>query len=210
MRIVIIGAGGHGKVVLESALTCHALTVLGFVDEHRRFDELFGFPVFSSLEEVQDGNSDRAGGFIIGFGGLKTMRLRETRYTEFASMHLTPTSVIHEGATISRSATVSAGTFASAGTVVNASAQIGENVILNTGCIVEHDCIVGSHSHIAPRAVLLGAVTVGVRSFVGAGAVVLPGISIGDDAIIGAGSTVVENVASGKTVMGSPARPKRA
>ena len=93
--------------------------------------------------------------------------------------------------------------------IINPRVVIKENVILNTGCVVEHDCFVGAHSHIAPRAVLCGAVRVGEETHIGAGAVVLQGIKIGSRCVIGAGAVVTKNVDDGNTVFGNPASERR-
>jgi acetyltransferase EpsM len=89
---------------------------------------------------------------------------------------------------------------------VNALVTIGKNVILNTGCIIEHECILEDAVHIAPGAVLAGAVCVGERTFIGANSVVKQNIIIGKDATIGAGSVLITNVLDNEIWVGNPAK----
>lgn len=85
--------------------------------------------------------------------------------------------------------------------VINPGANVMYNAIINTGAIIEHDSVIGPHSHIAPGAVLCGAVSVGKCVHVGANATVLPGVVIGDDSVIGAGVVVRRDVKPGETAL---------
>lgn len=199
--LVIIGAGGHGKVVADTALEMGAFNTISFVDAR--------YPSLTSqlgLNVVGDDDSipalvSKSRSFVIAIGDN---RLREQFYQKLISLGANFARIIHPDATVSRFAEVLYGTVVFAGARINASAQIGQNVIVNTGAIIEHDCQIGSHSHIAPGAVMTGASEVGEMCLVGTGAVVLPGTVIGHDSIIGAGAVVNRNVPDGVTAKGIP------
>lgn len=209
-RILIWGAGGHGKVVADLVRAAGG-TVAGYADrdpaKHGVVAEPGGGRVVISetdlLALLDAGGVLPCGATAVVLGlGDNGARLR-------AATHLGPRlapALVHPAATVSPSATLGAGTVVFAGAVVNAAATVGSAVVINTGAIVEHDCVVGDGAHIAPGSVLTGGVHVGRSALVGARAVVLPGISIADDALVGAGAVVAGDVPAGAVVAGVPAR----
>jgi sugar O-acyltransferase (sialic acid O-acetyltransferase NeuD family) len=196
MRLLVIGAGGHAKVVVSAAVEA-GWEIAGIVDESGSRTELMALPV------VPDASGIDADAFVIAIGDN---RLRAERFAHYQASGMPAAAVLHPRATIDPSATIGPGTVAFAGVVVNAEANIGENVILNTGCTVDHDCAIGAHAHVSPGVNLCGGVTVGEGTLVGVGACAVPLARVGAWAIVGAGSTVIEPVADGVTAVGSPAR----
>lgn len=203
--LLILGAGGHGKVVADIARSA-GWTVVGFVDTDASkvgtevIDDLTVVMSQDELvEKLEDDNLRHAVTFAFGnnTGRLKLLGM-------FAAAH-TPT-LIHATASISPSAALGAGTQVSPQAVVHPMAIVGEAVILNTGCIVEHDCHIHDGVHISPGAVLAGGVTVGARTWIGANATIINNISIGHDVTIGAGTVVIRDVPDGVTVVGNPGR----
>lgn len=196
MRLLIIGAGGHAKVVASAAVE-FGWEIAGIVDESGECTELMGLPVLRSTDGIE------ADGFVVAIGDNK---LRAERFAHYLSAGLTPAAVFHPDAIIDASATIGAGTVVFAGVVVNAEANIGENVILNTGCTVDHDCVIGAHAHIGPGASLCGGVRIGEGTLVGVGSCAIPRSSIGSWSIVGAGSAVISDIGDGVVAAGSPAR----
>ncbi len=196
MRLLVIGAGGHAKVVVSAAIEA-GWDIAGIVDESGRRTELMGLPVTSDAASVE------ADAFVVAIGDN---RVRAERFAHYHSLGMTAAAILHPRATLDPSARIGAGTVAFAGAVVNADAEIGENVILNTGCTIDHDCVIGSHTHIAPGVNLSGGVTVGEGALLGVGSCAIPLASVGAWAVVGAGSTVIDPVGDGVTAAGSPAR----
>jgi sugar O-acyltransferase (sialic acid O-acetyltransferase NeuD family) len=198
--IFLVGAGGHGKVVLD------ALLQSGVVSERIRVTDnnsalldkdFLGFRI--SVPAVQAGA--RAAFFHVAIGNGA---IRQRVYEELQALGSQPLTVMHPTAVISRFSAIGPASFVAARTVIGPAADIGRGVIINHGAVIDHDCVIGQFAHIAPNATLGGAVKVGARVLIGAGANVLPGVSIGDDAVIGAGAAVIRDVPGGVTVVGMP------
>lgn len=204
--IIIIGAGGHARVVAD-ALLLAGERVIGFADsdpeKHGR--RIFGVPVLGddgilarySAESVLLAN---------GIGGTGTGNVRVVVQQELQSRGWRFASVRHPRAIVSPFATLAAGTQLFAASVVQAGAELGEGCVVNTAGVVEHDVRLGAWTHVAPRALVCGDVMIGRRCHVGAGAVVRQGLSIGDDTVIGAGAVVLRDSAGGGMLIGVPAR----
>lgn len=204
MKIIILGAGGHAKVVWDVVLSSALpeCELIGFADDNpsRTGATVMGLPVFGSLDTLALPRDVRV---VMGIGDNAARRRQFEQATSLGYGCLT---VVHSRAVIGRGCTIGAGVVVMANVVVNSDARIEDNVILNTACSVDHDCRIGAHSHIAPGVSMAGGVTVGEDTLVGIGAAVVPGVSIGAGSIIGAGSVVTHDVESGCVVVGVPAR----
>lgn len=207
-RFLVLGAGGHGRVVVDLIQACGG-RVVGFVDRDRTKvgQRVDGIPVAldeeSLLGRLRTGDlPDGAEALALGIG---------SNAARAAKLGMLPPSrfpvLVHPMAAVSPSSRMGPGTVVLATAVVNPSARLGSGVIVNSGAIVEHDCVLGDAVHVSPGAVLAGGVQVGARSWVGAGATVIEGVRVGEGAIVGAGAAVVRDVPDGTTVVGVPARP---
>ncbi|HEX6164798.1 MAG TPA: acetyltransferase [Vicinamibacterales bacterium] len=195
IKAVVLGDGGHAKVVREILQVNPEVEVCRYLAAGE--DDLL-----PSL--IKDGVTHA----LIAVGSTSSTAARQALFDRVTALGLEMLTATHPSAVISPSASIGAGTAIMAGVIVNAAARIGANVILNTAAIVEHDVIVGDHCHIAPGAIIGGGVTIGAGSHVGIGAVVRQGQRIGSHAVIGAGAVVVSDVPDGETVVGVPARPR--
>ncbi len=206
-RVVILGAGGHGRVVLDILLQTRHHEIIGFLDSNadiqgRRID---GVPVLGGISDLEDiAQSVGIDGVIIAIGDNGTRR-GLARRIEQAGIPLI--SAVHPSATIAHNATIGRNVVIAAGVVVCANCQIGDSVILNTGCIIDHQTMIGEGSHICPGVRIAGRVKVEPGVFVGIGATVIPKVTLGCESIIGAGTVVLEDVLPMATVVGVPGRP---
>lgn len=205
-RLLIIGAGGHGRVVLDILVQARVHSVVGFVDNNadihgRRVD---GFPVLGAVGDLAClRNRHEADAAIVAIGD-NGVRRGIARELEAVGVELV--NAIHPTATVANNATLGRNAVVAAGVVVCAHCQIGDSVILNTGCIIDHQTMIGEGTHICPGVRIAGRVKVESGVFVGVGATVVPRVTLGCEAIIGAGAVVVEDVAPLSTVVGVPAR----
>lgn len=203
-RVVVLGAGGHGKVVADVALSGGA-EVVAFLDDSpaKVGSRIWDIPVISWEAFVASAAANGAA-FALGIGDNAA---RERAAQRVRSRGLALATLVHPAAAIARTAKLSAGTVVMAGAAVNPDAVIGEGCIVNTGAVVEHDCVLGAFAHLSPNVALGGGVAVGARTHLGLGAVALPLVRIGADVRVGAGAVVHRDVPDGLTVVGVPARP---
>jgi sugar O-acyltransferase (sialic acid O-acetyltransferase NeuD family) len=207
MRIIIVGAGGHGLVVadiLESAAgRGKDISVAGFVDDDERLwgRDISGFPVLGAIDGIPRLPHE---GVIVAIGGNA---IRRTIFERMVALGEHLAVAQHPDATVARGVTVGPGSMICAGVRVNPGSEIGADVILNTGCTIDHHNIIGAHTHIAPGVHLGGNVAVGDGSLIGIGSTIMPGIRIGRGATVGAGALVHRDVADHEVVVGVPAKP---
>jgi sugar O-acyltransferase (sialic acid O-acetyltransferase NeuD family) len=195
--LILIGAGGHAKVVLETALSL-SVDVIGFLDDNAQA-RLFSVPYLGTLENLSSLQN------INGIIAIGLNRIRQTLVQRYANQQKWLT-IIYPNVIRSNTSSFGVGTVVFAGVIVQAAATVGDHVILNTGCQIDHDVCIGDFCHVAPGAILTGGVVLEEGAFVGAGAVVLPGVRIGAWSTLGAGSVATRDVPPGTVYIGAPAR----
>ena len=199
--LIIVGAGGHGRVVLDAAREAN-FAVDGFLDTvARRGVKINGCPILGNNSLLDDTELLRSHAFIVAIGNQKVRREISLLLLERSEL----ATVIHPHTWLSGSTVIGAGTVIMAGAIVNANAKIGRFCILNTGCTIDHDNILEDGVQVCPGVHLAGNVRCGADAFIGTGASAIPGISIGANAIVGAGGVVIRDVPGGATVVGNPA-----
>lgn len=206
--VILVGAGGHARVLLDALASRAELSVIGLVDADagRRGDTVNGVPILGNDAWLLANHSSDAVTLVNGMGSTRDTRLRHRIFEAFRSHGFAFARVVHATATIARDVTLGEGAQVMAGAIVQAGAVLADNVLVNTGTIVDHDCRIGAHCHVAPGVVLSGSVTVGQGTHIGTGACVIQGVRIGSDALIGAGAVVIRDVPDGAVVFGVPAR----
>lgn len=204
MKIVIIGAGGHGRVVLDILREAKTQEVYGFLDANPdlRGTIVDGIEVLGDMSQINIQNWWLEGA-IVAIGDNTVRNEYADKLTE-AGVELA--NAIHPYSCIAQTAKIGKNVVICAGVTVCSHAAIGDSVILNTGCIVEHGSRICRESHIGPGATLAGNVTVEQGAFVGGGATVLPNITIRRNATVGAGAVVTHDVPANTTVAGVPAK----
>lgn len=195
-QVIVIGAGGHGRVIGDIITACGD-HVAGFLDD-RPAEDFSGLAILGKISAISDLAGDFR--FIIGIGNNAVRRQLSEQYA------LSWYTAIHPSAVISPSATIEEGTAVMANAVVNAAARVGKHTIINTAAIIEHDNNIGDYCHISPRAALGGTVRIGNDTHIGIGAVVINNIEICHHCIIGAGAAVIRDICEPGTYAGVPAR----
>ncbi|MGQ7274404.1 acetyltransferase [Marinobacter sp. V034] len=192
---ILIGAGGHAKVVQELAEVCGA-TILGVCDpkfEAKGEQHWNGLKVLGGDEHLSYQDSESV--FLLnGIGMLPGSGLRRDVFNRFAAMGFFFPPLIHPAAWVSSHALVDQGAQIMAGAVIQPGANIGINTIVNTCSSVDHDSQVGSHCHLAPGATLCGDLRVGDGSFIGAGATIIQAVNVAASKMVKAGALVTRDV----------------
>ena len=205
--LIILGAGGHARVIAETALASGGFSKIAFLDDrpnlHVDKSTVLGWPVLGPLNRALDPVILQSfPTALVGIGHAPT-RLYWLEQLSRSGYQLHP--LIHPTAWVSPSASLGYGTVVLAQSVVQANASIDNGVILNTGCSVDHDVHLADGVHICPGARLAGGVHVGTCSWVGIGACVIQQVRIGTDVTVGAGAAVVQDLPDGITALGVPA-----
>jgi sugar O-acyltransferase (sialic acid O-acetyltransferase NeuD family) len=203
-KLLIIGAGGHGRVVADAAVDMHKWDVISFVDSRypnfRRSGEWSIVGMDSDLSHLKS-QYDSA---IIAIGDNQ-IRLNLLYSLKKIGFHVA--TVVHPSAQVGGQVSIGEGTVILSNAVVNHGASLGDVCIVNTAATVDHDSKIGNSVHLSPGVHLGGGVLIGATSWVGIGASVTHNCIIGSGAIVGAGSVVIDNVPDDMTVVGSPAKP---
>jgi len=204
MRTLIIGSGGHGRVIAD-ILDVLCEPVIGFLDRDTTRPNVLGTDDQAG-QIIADENIDS---FMIGIGSIRGgPSLRSRLFVQYAAMGLTPRVAVHPSAVISKSVSLGEGTVVMAGAIINSNVRTGVNAIINTGAIIDHDCYIGDHTHIAPGCVLSGDVKIGAHCLLGTGTIARNGAKLGKNSTIGAGSLLLGNYAADQIYFGNPARTR--
>ena len=202
-KLAIIGAGGHGKVVADAAISMGKYADIVYVDsKFHDCDTHYDLPIVADDSGIPD-LIQKGFAFIIAIG---SNRIRAEKYALLGSYTAEMATIIHAAATISPAAKIAPGVVIFAGAIINADASIGANVIVNTAAIVEHDCVISQHVHLAPNSTLTGGCHIGELSLFGASASAIPNQKIGANVVVGAGSVVVHNIPDNTIARGIPAK----
>ncbi len=206
---VILGGGGHARVLVDSLRSMLLPLTLVVLDANRSLwgCSLLDVPILGDQSLLADLAERGAKYFVVGVGSIGNTGPRKRLFQMGLDHYLGPLTVIHSSAVVSPWAKVGGGSLLFPRSVVNPGARVGRNVIVNSGAIVEHDCVLEDHVHVATGAILAGTVTVGESAHIGCGAVVKEGITVGPAAIVGAGAVIIRDVGQGEVVAGVPARP---
>jgi sugar O-acyltransferase (sialic acid O-acetyltransferase NeuD family) len=211
-RVVVVGAGGHGREVAEIVTQAHRAgtgpSLAGFVDDRADLwgTALDGVPVRGGWEWLAEQVRGDLGVTVAVGRPAVTRALCERAVA--LGFHLVP--AVSPLATVSPLASVGPGAVLFPHVSVHTGARIGAGVTLNVGSSVSHDAVVGDYANVNPGARLAGSVTVGEGAYVGMMAAVLQGVAVGAGATVGAGAVVLRDVPAGMTVVGVPAGPVRA
>jgi sugar O-acyltransferase (sialic acid O-acetyltransferase NeuD family) len=206
-RIVLLGAGGHAKVLLD-VLIASGVKVDGVVDPILAENGGFwrGIAVIGNDDELlKIGPAEIV--LVNGIGSLPGKSLRQRLFAQFRTAGFRFISVVHPSALMGSGVVLGEGVQLMAGSIVQADSTIGDNSIVNTGALIDHDCVFGSHVHIAPGVVISGGVRVGNGAHIGTGVSIIQGMAIGAGAVIGAGTVVLKDIPDYHKLLGHPPEP---
>ena len=196
-NIVVVGAGGHAKVVIATVRAAGGDVIAAYDDDEGRWgQQILGVPIRGPISSDEIGSAPA----ILAIGNN---RARQGLAEQLEARWI---SVCHPSTSVHPSVSFGPGTVVFAGGVIQPDTSIGAHSIVNTAASIDHDCIVGDFVHIGPGVRLCGGVTVDEGVLLGVGAKVAPNVEIGPWSTAGAGAVCVVDVAGHTTVIGVPAR----
>lgn len=200
---MVLGAGGHGRVVAYSAFQTRLWTEIAFLDDKFPGNlAVDGMPVLGLFADAASLSGRFCEAVVaLGDSGLRMRILRELR-----EIGLGLPVVVHPAAWVSGNSVLGAGSVVFAHGVLSPGAELGEGCIVNTAATVDHDCRIGDGVHLSPGVHVGGEVTVGDGTWLGLGANIKHGVTIGKDVIVGVGAAVVSDLPDGVTAVGVPAK----
>ena len=202
MRLVLIGASGHGKVCAEIAEAQGLYDDIVFLDDNRELKKCGKYPVMGVSDDVVrylTGDTE----FFVSIGN-SLFRSRIQNKVLIAGGRIA--RLVHPFSSVSESAFVGSGTVVMSGAVINADARVGDGGIVNTGSSIDHDCEIGDYCHVAVGAHVCGTVSIGSCTWIGAGVVISNNLSVCSDCMIGDGAVVVKDINVPGTYVGVPAK----
>jgi sugar O-acyltransferase (sialic acid O-acetyltransferase NeuD family) len=205
-NIIVVGASGHSKVVVDILENMGEWNIIGYIDSFKTEKEFFGYPILGTEKNIPEICKK----FNI-YGGIVTIGDNWTRFKmveriQEKSPNFHFISAIHPKAILSRGVEIGTGTVVMAGVVINADTKIGNQTIINTSSLVEHDSKIGDFSTIAPKVAMGGGVEIGNFTTVSIGAIIKHYIKIEDDVVIGANSSVLKDIQKNSVAFGTPAK----
>jgi UDP-perosamine 4-acetyltransferase len=205
MDVILIGAGGHGRVVLDILRAGGVHNPIGFLDADPELagQSINGVPVLGQINLLPKLKTQKIRGAIISIGDNHA---RRSYAQKLAAQGFELLNAVHPASHVSGTAKLGRNVVVAAGAVICTDARLGDSVIVNTAAVIDHECEIGQAAHICPAAALAGRVRVGEECFIGLGCRIIQCIRIGDRATVGAGAVVIEDVCEDATAVGVPAR----
>lgn len=204
--IVILGAGGHAKVVADAASKKY--NILGFLDKDKcqLNNKILDYVILGDDNDPRYWIDKGIHSCVVGIGNMGDTVIRNKVFETYKNAGFSLETIIHEKADVSKFAYVGEGTVVLSHAVINAGAKVGDNCIINSSAVVEHDTTIRNGVHVGPGVVVTGLCEIGENSFLGASSVIINGIKIGRNVIVGAGSVIINDIPDNVVVVGNPGK----
>jgi len=202
-KIVIIGAGGHAKVIIDIFESMKKYEIFGATSSDKSKKTILGIPILGDDSILADLFKQGVKNAFVAIGDCK---LRNKIFNNVSKIGFNLVNAISPSTNISSTVKIGSGVAIMPGVSINVDSVIEDNVIINTNASIDHDNIIKKSAHIAPGCNLAGNVTVGEGAFLGIGCKVIPKIIIKKWSIIGAGSVIIKNIPANTTALGVPAK----
>ncbi|MBM7869450.1 UDP-perosamine 4-acetyltransferase [Clostridium pascui] len=205
-KIILVGAGGHCKVIIDIIKSQNEFEIVGITDKNPELNNILDIPIIgddSKLKQIYDDGVDNA---FICVGSLNNNNLRSIIYKSLKNIGFKLPVLVHKNSIISEFVYIEEGTCIMPGAIINSGTCIGKNCIINTGSLIEHDCKVGDNTHISPNVSIAGGVNIGFNTHIGIGSSIIQGVNLGNNVTIGAGAVVINDINSNSLAVGVPAK----
>jgi sugar O-acyltransferase (sialic acid O-acetyltransferase NeuD family) len=204
--IVVIGGGGHAKVLISVLKKLKDFRIIGYTDINNN-GEILGIKYLgddSVLGKLISNGCAMCA--VLGIGKTEKANCRKRIIANLKKLGFQLPVIISPDALVNEDVKIGDATVVFDGVIINSGSRVGEAVILNTNSTIEHDCSIGDFTHIAPGVTLSGNVEIGENSFIGVASTIIHGIKVVENCIIGAGSVVIRNCRTSGTYVGNPGK----
>lgn len=200
--LLLYGAGGHAKSVMEIVRQRDEYTIVGIVDDNATLTgkRVLDIPVLGTRSVLPALVAQGVTLAANGVGGILDINVRVRIFELLEAAGFSFPALVHPRATVEPSARLSEGVQVFANAYIGAEAELRPRCMVNTGAIVSHDCVIGEYAHIAPGALLAGHVHVGERTLIGMGVTTAVGVKIGRGVRVGNGAILLADVPDGMIV----------
>jgi UDP-perosamine 4-acetyltransferase len=192
-KTLIVGAGGHARVVASLLMKQPDIEVVGVVDRtNQHMGERVGnFYIVTSFDDLSLWYDRDIHYAAIALGNVQE---RAEAFATLKQIGFKVVSAIHRSSIIEDDVELGEGVTICAGVILATQTKIGKNVLINTGTVIDHESVIGDHSHVAPGCRIAGRVCIGERTFMGIGVTVKEKLRIGSRCTIGAGAVVLSSI----------------
>lgn len=204
-KIVILGGGGHARVIADIIRKIGGFELIGYTDLHPKEDFVQTKYLGTDADLIKHFKNDETQ-LALGIGGVKPSLLRYELLETFIKMGYKFPPIVSPDAVYNSGFMPGEASVIFDGVVVNSGVKIGKAVIVNTNATIEHDCLLGNNVHIAPGATVCGEVNIGDNTTIGAGSIIIQNKNISSNVMIGAGSLVLHDIIEKGTYFGIPAK----
>jgi UDP-perosamine 4-acetyltransferase len=205
-KIILIGGGGHCKVVISILKKLDNFEIIGIVDNYKSDSFISGIKIIGTDNDLKDIYKRGIHNALITVGSTKDNTKRYRLFNLVKKIGYKFPIIVSPDAIVDSNVSIDEGTVIMPGCIINISTSFGKNCIVNSGAIVEHDCKIGDYCHIAPGAHISGSVEIGELSFIGIGSTIIQGVKVGKNVTIGAGSVIIKDIPDNAVVVGNPGK----
>jgi len=204
-RVVVVGAGGHSRVVISILESLGKYEIIGVADRYLDYfgEQILGYNIKYSWDALPVLLKEGVKFAVIAVGNNKE---RESLYNNLIEMGFLIPNIVHISSLLEQNVVLNNGNQICMGVIMSSSVTVGSNNIINTGSLLDHEVDVGNNVFIAPGCCIAGRVKIGDNVFIGIGVNIIENIKIGNNAVIGAGSVVLEDIPDNATFVGVPAK----
>ena len=193
--IIVIGGGGHCKVVIDAILNIGIYNIRGIVDNKLEPEsKVLGISVIGNDDCLPALFKQGIINAFMGVGSVGDCNLRRRLYEKVKTLGFSFPVIVHPQAVVARDVMIGEGTFVAAGAVINPGTIIGKNVIINTRSSIDHDCMISDFVHVAPGVTLSGGIEIGEATHIGTGAKVRQYVKIAKNCLVKMGTIVTRDI----------------
>jgi UDP-perosamine 4-acetyltransferase len=207
-EIIVIGSGGHAKVVIDIIHEMEDCQIVGITSISLKLGSFFcGYPILGDDNILNEYRDKKNLLIAMGLGGYKDNILREKVFNLVKSIGFDFINVIHPSAIISRTVKMGEGIVIFPGVVINTDVELGNNIIVATGSTIDHETVVNDHTLISAGVTVGAYSSLGQGTLLALGSKVISGVTVGSYSLVAAGAVVVNNIGQNQRVFGVPAKP---